>query len=222
MTSGQPDGGSHARGNARQPHAPQVGLGAALLRAWLGYQLRLDEALAAAGFEDRSFPDGRVLRICAANPAGTTISHIGRELGITRQGAGKAVASLRERRYVTVTPSDTSGREKVVTLAPRAVDYLAAQRTARRTIERQISAELGPQAYAAVNQLLEALGAEEDVRLGGHLRKLTNASSLRYPDDWLPPTDSARREQTPRPPRQPRSQPSPRRSDTEHRLDDPM
>src|SRR5579859_7795430 len=89
-------------------------LAAALRRAWLGYQLRLDEGLAAAGFGDRGFPDGRVLRICAANPDGTTISQIGRELGITRQGASKTVASLRERRYVIVTPSATSGREKIV------------------------------------------------------------------------------------------------------------
>ena len=179
-----------------------MGLGAALRRAWLGYQLRLDEALTAAGFDDRGFPDGRVLRICAANPAGTTISHIGRELGITRQGASKAVASLRERRYVTVAPSATNGREKIVILTTRAVDYLAAQRKARRTVDRQLRAELGPQGYAALHQLLEALGAGEDARLGDYLRKKTRASGVRYPDDWLPPTGSSRREETTRPRRQ--------------------
>src|SRR5882672_11311090 len=76
----------------------KIGLGPALRRAWLGYQRRLDEAMAAAGFDERRFPDGRVLRMCSG-PAGATTSQIGRELGITRQGAGKIVGSLRDRGY---------------------------------------------------------------------------------------------------------------------------
>ena len=104
-----------------------VGLGAALRRAWLGYQLRLDEAMADAGFGDRRFPDGRVLRVCAGE-AGSTISAIGRELGITRQGASKVVAQLSDRGYVVVADSSTSKREKSVVLTPLGVDYLAHQR----------------------------------------------------------------------------------------------
>src|ERR1700730_10722072 len=77
----------------------QVRLGAALRRAWLGYQRRVDEGMGQAGVVGRSFPDGRVLRVCS-DPAGTTISEIGRQLGITRQGAGKIVANLRTRGYV--------------------------------------------------------------------------------------------------------------------------
>src|ERR1039458_6918508 len=52
-----------------------LGLGAALRRAWLGYQLRLDRAMAEAGFGERKFPDGRVLRLCSSE-AGSTISAI--------------------------------------------------------------------------------------------------------------------------------------------------
>ena len=181
MTSDEP----HQTHQPRDQHQ-HVGLGAALRRAWLGYQLRLDEGLAAAGFGDRGFPDGRVLRICAANPDGTTISQIGRELGITRQGASKTVASLRERRYVIVAPSATSGREKVVTLTPRAIDYLAAVRKTRQTIERQVRAELGPNAFAALTQLLDALHADDDMPLSDYIRKITHAGALRHPDDWLP------------------------------------
>jgi hypothetical protein len=50
----------------------------------VGYRRQLDQELAAAGFGDRGFPDGRVLRLCGG-AADVTISHIGRELGITRQ-----------------------------------------------------------------------------------------------------------------------------------------
>ena len=98
-----------------------LGLGAALRRAWLGYQLRLDGAMAEAGFGDRRFPDGRVLRACSGE-AGSTISAIGRELDITRQGASKVVAHLRERGYVAVADSRTSKREKSVVLTPRGID----------------------------------------------------------------------------------------------------
>src|ERR1039458_6527234 len=55
------------------PSSP--GLGAALRRAWLGYQLRLDRAMAEVGFGERKFPDGRVLRMCSSE-AGSTISAI--------------------------------------------------------------------------------------------------------------------------------------------------
>src|SRR5580700_10082906 len=100
-----------------------MGLGPALRRAWIGYQLRLDEAMAAAGFGERRFPDGRVLRLCS-NPAGSTISAIGREIGITRQGAAKVVAHLSDRGYVSVADSASSGREKSVTVTARGMEYL--------------------------------------------------------------------------------------------------
>src|SRR5437764_4243386 len=89
-------------------------LGPALRRAWVGYQRRLDAAMAEAGFGDRGFPDGRVLRMCRDSE--TTISQIGRELGISRQGAGKIVNGLRDRGFVSVDASPRSGREKIVTI----------------------------------------------------------------------------------------------------------
>jgi DNA-binding MarR family transcriptional regulator len=147
-----------------------VPLGPALRRAWIGYQLRLDEELAAAGFADRGFPDGRVLRMCS--DGGTTIARIGRELGITRQGASKIVASLRDRRYVTITPSATNGREKIVQLTTRATDYLAAHRDAARLIETRLRAELGPEVFNSIHQLLDALGADDSVRMSTVLRRL--------------------------------------------------
>ncbi len=146
------------------------GLGAALRRAWLGYQLRMDRAMAEAGFGDRRFPDGRVLRVCSGE-AGSTISAIGRELGITRQGASKVVADLREGGYVAVTDSMTSKREKAVVLTPRGTDYLALQRTAAGRIEDDLRAELGSEVFPALTALLDALDAGEGVRLRAYLRR---------------------------------------------------
>jgi DNA-binding MarR family transcriptional regulator len=147
-----------------------IGLGAALRRAWLGYQLRLDQAMAEAGFGERSFPDGRVLRLCA-DTRGSTISAIGREVGITRQGAGKVVAQLCDRGYVAVADSTTSKREKSVVLTARGRDYLAHQRAAARSLEDEMRAELGEATFSALGALLEALDAGEDVRLRAYLRR---------------------------------------------------
>jgi DNA-binding MarR family transcriptional regulator len=142
-----------------------IGLGPALRRAWIGYQLRLDEAMAAAGFGERRFPDGRVLRLCS-NPAGSTISAIGREIGITRQGATKVVAHLSNRGYVSVADSASSGREKSVTVTSRGLKYLEAHRSAAQSIEAELRSELGEAGFSALRTLLDALGGRgEQIRL---------------------------------------------------------
>jgi DNA-binding MarR family transcriptional regulator len=158
------------------------GLGVALRRAWVGYQRRLDAELVAAGFDDRGFPDGRVLRLCGG-PQATTVSQIGRELGISRQGAAKVVANLRDRRYVDVVASAANGRDKVVQVTPLAVAYLAAQRKAARGIERRLRSELGPDGFAALEGLLETLGGNEELRMRDYLKQMRNLGSRRYPDD---------------------------------------
>ncbi len=142
-----------------------VGLGPTLRRAWVGYQIRLDKEMVAAGFGERRFPDGRVLRLCA-NPPGATISAIGREIGITRQGATKLVTHLVERGYVSVADSAFSGREKSVTLTARGSAYLDAQRSATQRIEGELRDELGPAGLAALTTLLDALGGDgEQMRM---------------------------------------------------------
>jgi DNA-binding MarR family transcriptional regulator len=144
-------------------------LGPALRRAWVGYQRQMDAELAAAGFDDRTLPDGRVLRICARSSE-VTIADISRELEMTRQGAAKLVAGLRERRYVTLRASARDGREKFVVLTPKAVAYLTAQRKAARKIERRVRAEVGADAYDAMQRVLVTLAGDEQPRLRHYLR----------------------------------------------------
>jgi DNA-binding MarR family transcriptional regulator len=151
----------------RLEYAP---LGPALRNAWVGYQRRLDTAMAAAGFGDRGFPDGRVLRMCR-DRAGTTVSDIGRELEITRQGAAKIAAGLRDRGYVSIEQSSTSAREKIVSLTPKAHEYLAAQRAAVRKIDNQLRRAVGSEGFRDLFRLLETLGGHEQVRLRDYLRQ---------------------------------------------------
>jgi DNA-binding MarR family transcriptional regulator len=130
--------------------------------------------MADAGFAERRFPDGRVLRLCLGE-AGSTISAIGRELGITRQGATKVVTHLSERGYVMVADSASSRREKSVTLTTRGMEYLRAQRTATQTIDDQLRAGLGEAGFTALGKLLDVLGNQhEHLRMRDYLRQMTN------------------------------------------------
>ncbi len=132
--------------------------------------------MAAAGFADRGFPDGRVLRFCAKFEE-VTASQIGRELGITRQGAGKIVALLRDRGYVLLRTSSSDRREKVVSLTPRARDYLATQRSASRRIERELRMQLGAEAFDSLVALLDTLGGEEQPRMHDYLRRTLHVTA---------------------------------------------
>jgi DNA-binding MarR family transcriptional regulator len=90
------------------------------------------------------------------------------------------VAGLRRRGYVALAASPDDGREKVVTLTPLARDYLAAQRTAARRIERELNEQLGAEALAALSALIQALGDNPDdqPRMRDYLRH-----ALRLSDD---------------------------------------
>jgi DNA-binding MarR family transcriptional regulator len=167
-THGTTSGGSRSGTGGPSP----ARLGAALQRAWVGYRRQLDQEVAAAGFGDRGFPDGRVLRLCSG-ASDVTISQIGRDLGITRQGASKIVAGLRDRGYVTLSSSPTDGREKIVKPTRHAVAFLAAQREAAARIEARIRDELGPGPLDALYRLLDALGAEDQPRLAEYVRDPT-------------------------------------------------
>jgi DNA-binding MarR family transcriptional regulator len=174
-------------GGGRRPEVAgrrQRPLGPALRQAWIGYQRRLDAEMAAAGFEERGFPDGRVLRLCSRFP-GLTAARIGRELGISRQGAGKIVANLQDRGYVTLGASPGDAREKIVTLMPRGAGYLAAQRAAVRRLQDQIREAVGADVYESLYTLLEVLDGETQPGLRDYLRR-----AIHYPGEQ-PPQDDA-------------------------------
>lgn len=164
-------------GDTEASGARPARFGVALRQAWVGYRRQLDRELAEAGFADRGFPDGRVLHLCSG-ASDVTISQIGRELSITRQGASKIVASLRDRGYVTLSPSPTDGREKIVKPSRRAVEFLAAQRAAARRIEARIREELGDDVLEGLYRLLDALGEEDQPRLADYVRSAAGVTGL--------------------------------------------
>lgn len=141
--------------------------------------------MADGGFDDRRLPDGRVLRLCSRE-AGSTISDIGRELGITRQGAGKVVEYLCDRGYVTVANSAVSRREKSVVLTSRGIDYLRALRVAAHAIEEELRAKLGEAEFSALTALLDALDHGEQKRMSTYLRRSTSGGPPSEPGAVAP------------------------------------
>ncbi len=123
-----------------------------------------------AGFSERRLPDGRVLRLCSGR-SGSTISAIGRELGITRQGASKLVGQLHDLGYVDVADSATSKREKSVTLTSRGIEYLQSQRSAARAIEEEVTEALGEHGVSGLFALLDLLDDGERLRMRTYLQR---------------------------------------------------
>jgi DNA-binding MarR family transcriptional regulator len=101
---------------------------------------------------------------------GSTISAIGRELDITRQGASKVAGQLRDCGYVVVEDSTISRREKAVILTELGASYLREHRAAARAIEEELRAQLGESAISALMNLLETLDEGEQPRMRSYLR----------------------------------------------------
>jgi DNA-binding MarR family transcriptional regulator len=156
-------GNDRGHGQAHDSGGERYALGVALRRALAGYRRQMDDQLATAGLAGRKFPAGRVLRMCAG-PGATTISDVGRGLGITRQGASKIVAALREEGYLSVTPSDDDGREKILTLTPRAIEALLATYRAAAAIEKRVREEIGDEAMEQFFRVLNVITDGEPVQ----------------------------------------------------------
>jgi DNA-binding MarR family transcriptional regulator len=91
----------------------------------LGFRSLIDDLhveLARQGHPDVRPVHGFVLQ--AIGPDGTTAVELGRRLGISKQAAGKTIATLERLDYVQRAPAPDDGRQKVVELTDRGTDCL--------------------------------------------------------------------------------------------------
>jgi DNA-binding MarR family transcriptional regulator len=72
---------------------------------------------------------------------------------------------------VTLTASRTDGREKIVTLTDRGVDYLSTHRRVARRIEQQLRKEIGSDPFDSLHLLVAALDGDAQPRLRDYVRK---------------------------------------------------
>jgi DNA-binding MarR family transcriptional regulator len=76
----------------------------------------LHRRLAEEGHPDLRPAYGFALQ--AVGPDGTTVSELGRRLGVTKQAATKTAAKLTDLRYITRTPDPADARAILLTLTP--------------------------------------------------------------------------------------------------------
>jgi DNA-binding MarR family transcriptional regulator len=110
----------------------------------------------AAGFPDIRVSHGYVFQhLIEGSP---TVSELAERLGMTQQGASKAVLELEQLGYVERHPDAHDSRVRRVRLTDRGHDCVRAGRKARRALEKQVKLEVGERAIKAAREvLLEAL-----------------------------------------------------------------
>jgi DNA-binding MarR family transcriptional regulator len=162
-------------------------LGTRLERAAEAYRHRLNRQLEAAGFADHRFPDALISRLCRDGGA-VTISQLGRELSMTRQGASKLVTGLSARGYVTIERSAEDAREKVIRPTEQARARLAAAGKARRELDAHLRILLGDEAFRALGALAALLAGPEEADADADSADATEFEPDPQTDGVSPPT----------------------------------
>ncbi|MCD0483682.1 MarR family winged helix-turn-helix transcriptional regulator [Streptacidiphilus sp. ASG 303] len=112
-------------------------------------------ALAREGFGDLRFSHGYVFQqLVAADP---TVGDLAAALGMTQQGASKAVAELEGLGYTERVPDPRDARVRRVRLTPRGRAAVEAARRARADLEDRLARRWGAGRLAEVRELLAGL-----------------------------------------------------------------
>ena len=120
----------------------------------------LRDAVAAGGDGVRA-SDGFVFQHLVPGPL--TVRDLAARLGMTQQGASKAVADLEARGFVERLVDTDDARRRPVALAERGWLVVTEARRTRQRVARQVRRSLGPDRYG---ELLRSL-AEVSEELGG-------------------------------------------------------
>jgi DNA-binding MarR family transcriptional regulator len=122
--------------------------------------------LAAAGFDDVRFADGVVFQHLVDGPI--AVGALAARMGVSQQAASKSVADLERRGYVSRAADPADGRARLVALADRGQDVVAAGRAARGAVAKELADALGPRRVESARRLLldvvEELGADAALR----------------------------------------------------------
>ena len=100
-----------------------LNVGVLLFLPYRAMESRVFAGLAAAGFEDLTPAQARVLARIA--PAGSRLTDLAAQAGITKQSAGFLVDQLEANGYVERVPDPSDGRARLVRLTPRAHKVVA-------------------------------------------------------------------------------------------------
>jgi DNA-binding MarR family transcriptional regulator len=113
---------------------------------------RVLAALVDRGFTDLRISDGYWFQHLVTGPR--PITDLAQRMGITQQGASKAITDLERRGYVRRDAAAEDKRARVVSLTERGQAAITAGREVRRAEQARLRRRLGPEAYHAFTDAL--------------------------------------------------------------------
>jgi DNA-binding MarR family transcriptional regulator len=116
---------------------------------------RIFAALAAAGFDDFTLAQARLMQ--RLGPDGTRLTELAEAAQVTKQTVGFLVDQLERAGYVERTPDPRDGRARLVRVAERGAAAVQASMGVVAEIEARWAAHLGPTKAAQLREALTAL-----------------------------------------------------------------
>ena len=113
---------------------------------------RLISELNAAGFEELRVPHMAVLQF--PGPDGVRPGVLAERAGISKQAMNQLLGSLEEYGYIVRSDGPNGGRARIVRFTKRGHAAYAKIHNILRDVEREWSAELGPERFAQLKELL--------------------------------------------------------------------
>lgn len=132
---------------------PNAGL--LLFLPYRSLEARVFAALAAAGFDDLTPAQGRVFQRIA--PAGSRLTDLAAQAGITKQSTGFLVDQLESAGYVERVPDPTDGRARLVRVAERGARAVEVSRGVVEQVEAEWTAHVGEPAMRRLRAILAEL-----------------------------------------------------------------
>jgi DNA-binding MarR family transcriptional regulator len=137
-----------------------VNTGLLLFLPYRAMEQRVMAAVAAAGFDDVTLAQARVVQRIA--PGGSRLTELAEQAQITKQSAQFLVDQLQERGYVERVPDPTDARARLVRIAPRGEQVLPVAAAAVAEVEAEWAAHLGERAMADLRAALTKLAEITD------------------------------------------------------------
>jgi DNA-binding MarR family transcriptional regulator len=123
--------------------------------AYRAMEVRVLEAVAAAGFDDITQAQARVF--ARIGPKGTRVTDLAEQGRITKQTAGFLVDQLERAGYVRRVPDPADARARLVQIAERGEAAVAVARVAEAEVEAEWTQHLGRQAAGQLRRALTRL-----------------------------------------------------------------
>ncbi len=113
---------------------------------------RIIKELNAAGFDGLTLPHMAVLRF--PSPDGARPAELAERAGMSKQAMNRLLGSLEDLGYLFRSNSTNGGRARVIRFTKRGQEAYTKALEVLQTIEREWSAELGPEDFTKLKELL--------------------------------------------------------------------